>query len=162
MCSKTIHAYSQSLTRRGWISKTKSATSLIFGASVAVPSSANALEKRNEALYATGFFVNIYQYKCTDNGGASLSGVSPALLAKFGIMSPPTPDQGADRRATILPVLFLIDRDPVMGCKAVTVNRRSGALIGDLATIGVPRIQYSLLKTENGGDWSHRFFSMLV
>jgi hypothetical protein len=63
-----------------------------------------------------------------------LSGVSPALLAKFGIMSPPTPDQGADRRATILPVLFLIDRDPVMGCKAVTVNRRSGALIGDLAT----------------------------
>jgi hypothetical protein len=63
-----------------------------------------------------------------------LSGVSPALLAKFGIMSPPTPDQGADRRATILPVLFLIERDPVMGCKAVTVNRRSGALIGDLAT----------------------------
>lgn len=63
-----------------------------------------------------------------------LSGVSPALLAKFGIMSPPTPDQGADRRATILPVLFLVDRDPVMGCKAVTVNRRSGALIGDLAT----------------------------
>ena len=63
-----------------------------------------------------------------------LSGVSPALLAKFGIMSPPTPDQGADRRATILPVLFLIERDPVMGCKAFTVNRRSGALIGDLAT----------------------------
>ena len=63
-----------------------------------------------------------------------LSGVSPALLAKFGIMSPPTPDQGADRRATILPVLFLVERDPVMGCKAVTVNRRSGALIGDLAT----------------------------
>lgn len=63
-----------------------------------------------------------------------LSGVSPALLAKFGIVSPPTPDQGPDRRATILPVLFLIERDPVMGCKAVTVNRRSGALIGDLAS----------------------------
>ncbi|KAL3790116.1 hypothetical protein HJC23_013627 [Cyclotella cryptica] len=63
-----------------------------------------------------------------------LSGVSPALLAKFGIVSPPTPDQGPDRRATILPVLFLVERDPVMGCKAVTVNRRSGALIGDLAS----------------------------
>jgi hypothetical protein len=63
-----------------------------------------------------------------------MSGVSRALLEKFGIVSPPTPDQGADRRATILPVLFLIERDPVMGCKAVTVNRRSGALIGDLAT----------------------------
>jgi hypothetical protein len=81
MCSKTIHAYSQSLTRRGWISKTKSATPLIFGASVAVPSSANALEKRNEALCATGFFVNIYQYKCTDIGDIEEDG-KPKELSK--------------------------------------------------------------------------------
>lgn len=60
--------------------------------------------------------------------------VSPALLAKFGITSPPTPDQGPDYRAGKLPVLLLLDRDPLMGCKALMVNQRSGSLIGDVAT----------------------------
>ena len=59
-------------------------------------------------------------------------GISPALLAKFGITLPPSPDLGPDRRADLLPVVLLIDRDPVRGCRAVLMNRRTGNLMGDL------------------------------
>jgi hypothetical protein len=79
VCSKT-NAYSPSMTRRGWIAiaKTKSAASLVF-ASGAVPSAANAVVERNEALCATGFFVNIYQYKCTDIGDIEEDGKAKEL-----------------------------------------------------------------------------------
>lgn len=64
---------------------------------------------------------------------ASLSNsISPALLAKFGITLPPSPDLGPDRRADLLPVVLLTDRDALKGCQAVLMNRRTGNLMGDL------------------------------
>ena len=58
-------------------------------------------------------------------------GVSLALLAKFGITLPPSPDLGPDRRADLLPVILLTARDE-QGCQAVLMNRRTGNLMGDL------------------------------
>ena len=60
------------------------------------------------------------------------NGISPALLAKFGITLPPSPDLGPDRRADLLPVVLLINRDSVRGSQAVLMNRRTGNLMGDL------------------------------
>jgi len=60
------------------------------------------------------------------------SSISPALLAKFGITLPPSPDLGPDRRADLLPVVILIDRDPGRGSQAMLLNRRTGNLMGDL------------------------------
>ena len=60
------------------------------------------------------------------------SSISPALLAKFGITLPPSPDLGPDRRADLLPVVILIDRDPSRGSQAMLLNRRTGNLMGDL------------------------------
>ena len=57
---------------------------------------------------------------------------SPALLAKFGLTLPPPADLGPDRRADLLPVLVVLDRDPLKGCQAVLLNRRTGYLLGDL------------------------------
>eukprot|EP00581_Thalassiosira_minuscula_P011388 CAMPEP_0183730300 /NCGR_PEP_ID=MMETSP0737-20130205/32506_1 /TAXON_ID=385413 /ORGANISM="Thalassiosira miniscula, Strain CCMP1093" /LENGTH=512 /DNA_ID=CAMNT_0025962759 /DNA_START=25 /DNA_END=1560 /DNA_ORIENTATION=- len=74
---------------------------------------------------------------------SSKSSISPALLAKFGITLPPSPDLGPDRRADLLPVVLLIDRDPLKGCQAVLMNRRTGNLMGDLPP--------SIFETE-GGD----------
>lgn len=62
----------------------------------------------------------------------SSNSISPALLAKFGITMPPSPDLGPDRRADLLPVVLLIDRDRLMGSKAALMNRRTGNLMGDL------------------------------
>lgn len=62
----------------------------------------------------------------------STNSISPALLAKFGITLPPSPDLGPDRRADLLPVVLLADRDPLKGCQAVLMNRRTGNLMGDL------------------------------
>jgi len=67
--------------------------------------------------------------------------ISPALLAKFGITMPPSPDLGPDRRADLLPVVVLIDHDPLM-CKAALWNRRTGNLMGDLPP--------SLFEMEDG------------
>ena len=60
------------------------------------------------------------------------NGISPSLLAKFGITLPPSPDLGPDRRADLLPVVLLINRDSVRGSQAVLMNRRTGNLMGDL------------------------------
>ncbi len=67
-----------------------------------------------------------------DSDSSSMSSISPALLAKFGITLPPSPDLGPDRRADLLPVVILIDRDPSRGCQAMLLNRRTGNLMGDL------------------------------
>lgn len=68
----------------------------------------------------------------TSQSSKSSNTISPALLAKFGITLPPSPDLGPDRRADLLPVVLLINRDPLMGCQAVLMNRRTGNLMGDL------------------------------
>lgn len=60
------------------MSKTKAATSLVFGI-IAQSSGADALEKRNEALCGTGFFTNIAQYKCTEIGDISGDGKAKEL-----------------------------------------------------------------------------------
>ena len=69
---KDAHAYSPSVTRRGWISKA-------INGVVATPALANALEQRNEMLCGTGFFTNIAQYKCTDIGDISGDGKAKDL-----------------------------------------------------------------------------------
>ncbi|KAL3791701.1 hypothetical protein HJC23_003958 [Cyclotella cryptica] len=76
----TVSAYTIPLTRRGFISKSK-AVSLVLGGTIAypLPRPANALEKRNEALCATGFFTNIAQYKCTEIGDISGDGKAKQL-----------------------------------------------------------------------------------
>lgn len=73
-----VNPYSYQLTRRGWTSETKKA--FTFGTAILVgPSSAYALEKRNEALCGTGFFTNIAQYKCTEIGDISKDGKTKDL-----------------------------------------------------------------------------------
>eukprot|EP00580_Thalassiosira_gravida_P006048 CAMPEP_0201654744 /NCGR_PEP_ID=MMETSP0493-20130528/45654_1 /ASSEMBLY_ACC=CAM_ASM_000838 /TAXON_ID=420259 /ORGANISM="Thalassiosira gravida, Strain GMp14c1" /LENGTH=536 /DNA_ID=CAMNT_0048131311 /DNA_START=55 /DNA_END=1668 /DNA_ORIENTATION=+ len=74
--------------------------------------------------------------------------ISLALLAKFGITLPPSPDLGPDRRADLLPVVLLMDRDPVKGCQAVLMNRRTGNLMGDLP----PSIFETTDVGDNAGD----------
>lgn len=68
----------------------------------------------------------------SESSSSSSSSISPALLAKFGITLPPSPDLGPDRRADLLPVVILIDRDPSRGSQAMLLNRRTGNLMGDL------------------------------
>jgi hypothetical protein len=68
---------------------------------------------------------------CTDFGPKHLR-PSPALLAKFGLTLPPPKDLGPDRRADLLPVLALVERQDNRGCRAVLLNRRTGYLLGDL------------------------------
>ncbi|KAL7532058.1 hypothetical protein ACHAXR_004403 [Thalassiosira sp. AJA248-18] len=73
--------------------------------------------------------------------------ISPALLAKFGITLPPSPDLGPDRRADLLPVVLLMDRDPLRGCQAALMNRRTGNLMGDL-----PPSLFESAAGDNGAD----------
>jgi len=62
----------------------------------------------------------------------SRSTPSPTLLAKFGLTLPPPADLGPDRRADLLPVLILVEKNNQMGTRAVLLNRRTGYLLGDL------------------------------
>lgn len=84
----------------------------------------------------------------------SSNSISPALLAKFGITMPPSPDLGPDRRADLLPVVLLIDRDRLMGCKAALMNRRTGNLMGDL-----PPSIFEMDAGDNSGGESGNGFS---
>jgi len=68
---------------------------------------------------------------CSGWSGAS-EPPSPSLLAKFGLTHALPQDLGADRRADLLPVLVLTDRNFLKGSQAVLLNRRTGYLIGDL------------------------------
>jgi hypothetical protein len=45
------------------------------------PGPAVAVQERNEAFCGTGFFTNIWQYKCTDLGDISDEGVRKELSA---------------------------------------------------------------------------------
>jgi hypothetical protein len=65
-------------------------------------------------------------------GNSSGNQPSPALLAKFGLTIPPPKELGADRRADLLPVLVMTERNPLRGCQALLMNRRTGYMIGDL------------------------------
>ena len=71
---------------------------------------------------------------CTDFSSTSHSNNRPsaALLSKFGLTLPPPAELGPDRRADLLPVLVLLDRHPLRGCRALLMNRRTGYLLGDL------------------------------
>ena len=59
------------------------ATTLAFVANLGLSpnthSVANALQERNEALCSTGFFTNIWQYKCTVVGDIEDEGVAKEL-----------------------------------------------------------------------------------
>lgn len=58
--------------------------------------------------------------------------ISPALLSKFGLTIPPPAELGPDRRADLLPVVVLLERQTLRGCQGLLMNRRTGYLIGDL------------------------------
>lgn len=69
---------------------------------------------------------------CKDFGG-SRSSPSPALLSKFGLTLPPPASLGPDRRADLLPVLMVVERQiSQWSTQAVLLNRRTGYLLGDL------------------------------
>ena len=65
---------------------------------------------------------------CSDIGQAR---VQPELLSKFGLTLPPPADLGPDRRADLLPVLVVVERNE-RRTRAVLLNRRTGYLLGDL------------------------------
>lgn len=70
---------------------------------------------------------------CSDwDGASSPSQPGRRLLAKYGLTQPPPVELGPDRRADLLPVLFVVDIDKTKGCRAVLLNRRTGHLLGDL------------------------------
>ena len=50
-----------------------------FHLNIPVPAVANAIDERNELLCGTGFFTNIYQYKCTEIGDIENEGKSKDL-----------------------------------------------------------------------------------
>mmetsp|Transcript_1270 Transcript_1270/g.3160 ORF Transcript_1270/g.3160 Transcript_1270/m.3160 type:complete len:570 (+) Transcript_1270:58-1767(+) len=92
-------------------------------------SEADRVDKKGKG---NSFFGGLFDDPFPTSQYKSTSSISPALLAKFGITLPPSPDLGPDRRADLLPVVLLVDRDDVKGCQAVLMNRRTGNLMGDL------------------------------
>jgi hypothetical protein len=79
-------------SRRSFVASSIGAGLGILG----VPSMANAVKERNEALCGTGFFTNIWQYKCTDIGdiadegvpkdlSSSEQGATESLMSKFNL-----------------------------------------------------------------------------
>lgn len=85
--------------------------------------------------------------------------ISPALLAKFGITLPPSPDLGPDRRADLLPVVMFIGTDTVRGSQAVLMNRRTGNLIGDLPTNA---FEDDVVKDEDDPFASHPLGAFMI
>ena len=85
-------------------------------------------KKDNSNSFLGGLFDDPFPMSSSQSSNS----ISPALLAKFGITLPPSPDLGPDRRADLLPVVMLIGRDDIRGSQAVLMNRRTGNLIGDL------------------------------
>jgi len=70
---------------------------------VNLPLPATAVQERNEALCGTGFFTNIWQYKCTDLGDISDEGIgkelsssettaADALLSKMNLLQDSSTD----------------------------------------------------------------------
>jgi hypothetical protein len=97
--------------------------------------SSNGNERKKSISFLGGLFDDPFPSSSSNKNSNKIKkseGISPALLAKFVITLPPSPDLGPDRRADLLPVVLLIDRDPVSGCRAVLMNRRTGNLMGDL------------------------------
>lgn len=118
--------------------------------------SENERKKRNSFL--GGLFDDPFPSSLSSSRSSSSSSskkgesISPALLAKFGITLPPSPDLGPDRRADLLPVVLLIDRDPISGCRAVLMNRRTGNLMGDLpSTLFESTTQQQQQQQATGG-----------
>ncbi len=127
-------------------------------------SNTNGNERKKSNSFLGGLFDDPFPSSFSSRSSASSSskkntnnsknddGISPALLAKFGITLPPSPDLGPDRRADLLPVVLLIDRDPVSGCRAVLMNRRTGNLIGDLPSTLFESTAQQQQQTTGGGD----------
>lgn len=90
------------------------------------------------------------------------SSISPALLAKFGITLPPSPDLGPDRRADLLPVVILIDRDPSRGSQAMLLNRRTGNLMGDLPPTLFESSGNSVAAADEDGFTPHPLAAFMI
>lgn len=74
LCSCAFALSPQKLSRRSFLS----GTTLVGIWGIATPAT-YALQERNEALCGTGFFTNIWQYKCTDLGDIEDEGKAKEL-----------------------------------------------------------------------------------
>ena len=81
ICSVVAYALSPtfSSSRRSFLATT-TATLGIWGATGT--SAANALQERNDALCGTGFYTNIWQFKCTVVGDIGDEGIPKELSAE--------------------------------------------------------------------------------
>ena len=113
----------------------------------------NSKEKDNNSFLG-GLFDDPFPSAPTQSNN-----ISPALLAKFGITLPPSPDLGPDRRADLLPVVMFIGTDSVRGSQAVLMNRRTGNLIGDLPTNA---FEDDVVKDEDDPFASHPLGAFMI
>jgi hypothetical protein len=76
-CTSLAHPSS----RRRLLTTTTTKGSVLFGFLLAVgkPTAAQAVKPKNEALCGTGFFENIWQYKCTELGDIQDEGIPSTL-----------------------------------------------------------------------------------
>jgi hypothetical protein len=74
LCSSALALSPPPSSRRSFLS----ATTLVGTWGLAKPA-CHALQERNEALCGTGFFTNIWQYKCTDLGDIEDEGMAKDL-----------------------------------------------------------------------------------
>jgi hypothetical protein len=85
MCSVVTYALSpacsssSSAARRSFLATT---TLGIWGTVGGIVPAANALQERNDALCGTGFYTNIWQYKCTVVGDIEDEGIPKDLSAE--------------------------------------------------------------------------------
>mmetsp|Transcript_15767 Transcript_15767/g.29928 ORF Transcript_15767/g.29928 Transcript_15767/m.29928 type:complete len:757 (-) Transcript_15767:1300-3570(-) len=86
-------------------------------------------EESGEGRFNIGSLLD--PFPVSKSSQSSRNGVSPELLAKFGLTIPPPADLGPDRRADLMPVLLITGKDS-KGYRAVILNRRTGYLIGDM------------------------------
>jgi hypothetical protein len=75
------HEDGLSRRRRDLVAASLVATTTVAAALLLSPGPAAAIQERNEVLCGTGFFTNIWQYKCTDLGDISDEGVRKELSA---------------------------------------------------------------------------------
>ena len=80
--SDTTSSLANQCSRRRLLTTTTTTSCVLFGTlltGVGTPTVAQAVQPKNEALCGTGFFENIWQYKCTDLGDIQDEGIPSTL-----------------------------------------------------------------------------------
>ena len=78
-CSRPLQ-----ISRRKWFVVSATAPTpvlMAFGVVAARPQAALAVKERNEALCGTGFFTNIWEYRCTELGNIADEGIGKSFSA---------------------------------------------------------------------------------